>query len=229
MRWYVICLKSCPPEKTSTNCIPQSATQSTAAQRVLSIAELLEQILLELDHVAPFGLQRVNTRFRDIIVGSSVLQERMLRPKFSSIENASEDATNYYGVLELRPKIRRAMAPFGYTQLHNTSPTLTFIKVVMDEEWYQETITRNVWMVRGKARCEALDQSWNKIMLRVEGTKVDPGLSIEKRGAFLLPDPIEQCTLREFVEMCWKCLEEKILEIMPPSKREEGEDDQETN
>ncbi|KXS98465.1 hypothetical protein AC578_8057 [Pseudocercospora eumusae] len=58
----------------------QTLSGTTAATKVFGIVELLEKILLKLPRTNLFAVQRVNTTFRDTIVSSCKLQEKMCKP-----------------------------------------------------------------------------------------------------------------------------------------------------
>ncbi|KAI5356949.1 hypothetical protein Slin14017_G126090 [Septoria linicola] len=225
---------SADPDEVKASLAP-SATQPTAAQRVLSIAELLEQILLELDHVAPFDLQRVSTRFRDIIAGSSVLQDRMLKPRFSFRETVLDGESQIFSELELHPKIRQAMEPFKTTSItHMEGDTEAIMDANMNALWCHKIMADDIWAPKLGAKCEDVDASWNQIVLHKEGSKLKLWVHIPLHGLYTVA-PAEQCTLRELVEKCWRCLEAAMFFKKRDSKsgskeeKEEEEAEEEEN
>lgn len=172
----------------------------TASQKVLDTTELLEHILLQLSQVQIFGVQRVCAKWKDVVEGSGALQERMLYAEFL-IEECSPSSTRY----ELDEKLNTAMHPFSADiMLYNWSSSehllQGFIRVNMDQEWFNCGVTKPTSVAKLGVGCEDEAHSWNKVRLSVSGAKLQYRFSVENESVY--GAIVNGCTLRELVESC---------------------------
>ncbi|USW55733.1 hypothetical protein Slin15195_G090520 [Septoria linicola] len=103
------------PEPTMITAAPVTMTQTptSSSARVFGITELMEMILLEVDPIQLFALQRVNNHCKEIIAESKDLQKRMLLdPEHGA---TTDEVKEILG----DGRIKRAMYPSRVTPVEN--------------------------------------------------------------------------------------------------------------
>lgn len=157
----------------------QVTTPRTAAQKVLGTTELLEQVLLQLNQVQIFGVQRVSTKFKDVIDGSVALQERMLNAELFFVRRVSS-----HTLYSLHDKLNR------------------LICIKMDYEWFKRVARKPTLVAKHGLRCEDKAASWTNIQLCASDVTYQLVFSA---GVYSIHGSIvTSCTLRELVDLCWQ-------------------------
>lgn len=147
-----------------------------AAQKVFDIPELLEQILLELDPLGLYGVQRVSTAFNDTIAGSQTIQQRM-NPGLG----VQGDSSSIIELLD-NSKLAKVIYPFyaedmSTDDIEGDAPVV--LRLWVDRPWFDaqpRDRTTARWLPIESTICEEKVASWNGIKFTPKDVKFKIGL-----------------------------------------------------